>query len=111
MDAQTAPDISAGDIRSKKRIGKLDGSDVWHLETTGGYHLVVKSTGQSVQTLGCGPHRAVARYTAEKHFPSLQINELAKSDLGQLSREEMRAALPDARAVLSAIWQREDARK
>lgn len=101
--------ITAHDIRSKKRIGQLEGADVWHLETKGGYHIVAAAKREGSKILGVGPHRAVARYTAEKHFPALRITELAKSDFGQLSREEMARGLAEARPLLAQIWAIENA--
>lgn len=99
-----ALNVTAADLKSRKRIGSLDGSEVWHLETKGGYHIVAAAKREGTKVLGVGPHRAVARFTAEKHFPSLRITELAKSDPGQLSREEFSWGLQEARAVLAKLW-------
>jgi hypothetical protein len=67
-------------IASKKQIGNLEGSPVVEIVTTGGLHLVVMKKGAGVETLGAGPHRAVARWMAKKRQPKLEISELTKSE-------------------------------
>lgn len=48
--------------------------------TKGGYHLIVAPKGNSFETLGVGPHRAVARSIAAKHHKSIKWTELSKGD-------------------------------
>lgn len=73
-------DIPTEQIAYKKKVGKLDGNPVIELATTGGLHLVVTARGGKVETLGTGPHRAVARHIAKKRQPEIQWTELAKAD-------------------------------
>lgn len=48
--------------------------------TKGGFHIVVAPKGNSFETLGTGPHRAVARHIARKHHKDIQWTDLAKGD-------------------------------
>lgn len=72
--------ITPNDIASKKVIGKLRDKNVTELVTTGGLHIVATDNGGDIKILGTGPHRAIARYLAEKSEPDLVIHELSKSD-------------------------------
>jgi hypothetical protein len=72
--------ITEKHIASKKRIGSLKGRPVVEVLTTGGLHLVVTEEGGKLKTLGTGPHRAVARWVAQKREPDLLVTELSKSD-------------------------------
>lgn len=68
------------DISYRKKIGMLGKRPVIEIATTGGLHLLVCAKADGVETLGAGPHRAVARHIARKRFKDLQITELSKSD-------------------------------
>lgn len=74
--------ITKEHIDYKKVIGKLrkNGAPVHEVRTTGGLYLVIASDGKNLRTLGTGPHRAVARFIAEKNEPDLLITDLSKSD-------------------------------
>jgi hypothetical protein len=72
--------ITKEHIDYKRQIGTLDNRPVIELATTGGLHLVVVAKGDGVETLGAGPHRAVARHIAKKLRPDLKITALEKSD-------------------------------
>lgn len=74
------PTVTEKHIASKKRIGTLDNKPVVELVTTGGLYMVVMNKNGQVETLGTGPHRAVARFLAKKREPSLVVTELSKSD-------------------------------
>lgn len=67
-------------IAFKKKVGKIGDSPVFELATTGGLHLIVGTRGGKFETLGTGPHRAVARHIARKHAPEIQWSELSKAD-------------------------------
>jgi len=67
-------------IESKKRIGTLRGQAVIEVKTTGGLYMVVCNKSGGIETLGTGPHRAVARFIAQKREPTLVVTELSKSD-------------------------------
>jgi hypothetical protein len=74
-------DLSAKQIDEKpKRVGILKGKPIYHLRTKGGLHLLVTPGGSGFETLGTGPHRAVARHIAQKHEPDIVWDALAKSD-------------------------------
>jgi hypothetical protein len=68
-------------IESKKKVGKLHGKSVIEIKTTGGFHMVVAANeGGGFETLGTGPHKAVARHIAAKREPDIEWTELSKSD-------------------------------
>lgn len=97
-------------IATKKKIGRLKSSDVWHIATTGGLHLVVALDAHgkgAYRTLGVGPHSGMARFIAEKAEPDLIIDSLAKSEV--LPATLMAAQLPLARR-LTAAFQASDPR-
>ena len=68
------------EIEYKKHIGSLNGRPVIEIATKGGYHLVCAPKGNTVEYLGAGPHRAVARFIAKKRAPDIKITDLAKAD-------------------------------
>ena len=73
--------VTAKDIASKKKIGLLNGHGVVEVVLKGGLHLIVTKQGDAkTSILGTGPHRAVARFIAEKNEPDLQWTEMSKSD-------------------------------
>lgn len=61
----------------KKKVGKSGSSDITHIKTVGGLHLIVNGKGT---VLGSGPHRAVARKIAGSFDPDINWTELSKSD-------------------------------
>jgi hypothetical protein len=74
---QITPQQLAG---KPKRIGSWKGKDVFEAVTKGGYHLVMGMVGKALETLGVGPHRAIARQIARKNADGMQIDELSKSE-------------------------------
>jgi hypothetical protein len=66
--------------RKPKKIGKLNGKDVQHLVTKGGWHVVVGTKDGQFEPLGVGPHPAVARFEAQRRAPDIQWTELNKSE-------------------------------
>lgn len=72
--------IPSEQVIYKKQIGKLGDVPIWELGLMGGLHLVVAARKGKAETLGVGPHRAVARHIAMKREPSMTVTELSKSD-------------------------------
>jgi hypothetical protein len=73
--------IKANQLAYKKQVGKTKkGTPVWELATKGGLHLIVKAQDGNFETLGTGPHRAIARHIADQHEPEIAWTELSKSD-------------------------------
>lgn len=81
-------DLKAEHIASKKKVGNLKGKPVIELVTTGGLHLVVAAKNGSFETLGTGPHRAVARHIAMKRESEITWSELNKADHVDVSHFE-----------------------
>ena len=74
-------DIRKEHIESKKVIGTLNSRPVHEVTTTGGFHmLVAQKADGTLETLGTGSHRAVARHIARKLHKDLKITEMSKSD-------------------------------
>lgn len=73
-------DISEQHIDYKRKVGTLKGKPVVELRTTGGLNLIAVAENGAPKVLGCGPHRAVSRYIAQKKEPDIQWTDLSKSD-------------------------------
>lgn len=75
-------DVSSKQIKGKpKTVGKSDGKDVQEVHTKGGLAMIIRANGSGgFETLGTGPHRAVARAIANKKAPGIKWTELNKSD-------------------------------
>jgi len=72
--------IPPAQITYKKKIGKIDENTVYEIGTKGGLHLVMAVRKNKAETLGVGPHRAVARHIAQKREPTMVLTDLSKSD-------------------------------
>lgn len=89
-------------IESKKKIGTLRGKPVVEIKTTGGFHMVVTSNSEGgFETLGTGPHKAVARHIAKKREPELEITELSKAD--HVDEAHFARLLPEYEALTDKI--------
>lgn len=89
-----------------KKVGKLDGKDVFHLPLKGGLHMIVGASDKGVgfETLGTGPHPAVARHIATKKHSDIQWTELNKADYVEFEHYEN--LLPKYEALTTAIRRR-----
>lgn len=67
-----------------KKIGKIDGKDVFSAVLKGGYNMIVTKDGSKTETLGVGSHIAIARAAAERIAARTSRNvewtELSKSE-------------------------------
>ncbi len=96
--------IKETEISYRKAVGKVDGSDVMEMATRGGLHLIILNKGGSFETLGVGPHRAVARFIADQNKPGIKWIQLAKSD--HVSRESILPLLPKYTSLTNAFRSR-----
>lgn len=67
-------------IAQKKKVGKIGEAPIFEVVTTGGLNLIISTKGGRFETLGAGPHRAVARHIAMKREPSISWTDLQKAD-------------------------------
>jgi hypothetical protein len=73
--------IRPEEVETKSKVGKLDGNPVIEVGLKGGLHLVFVSRNGKIETLGAGPHRAVARFIAKKKTENkIEFTDLAKAD-------------------------------
>ena len=76
--------ITKEHIANKRQVGTYKGNPVMEISTTGGLHLVVTMKGGSLETLGTGSHRAIARFIADKQAKTdkneIKWTSLSKSD-------------------------------
>lgn len=72
--------ISPGQVASKKKVGWLNQTPVWAIETIGGLNLMVVVRGGKAEPLAVAPHRAVAKHLARKRCPQIQWAELTKAE-------------------------------
>lgn len=70
--------ISADQIESKKVAGKTkDGNPIVYVITKGGLHAFFsKNKDGEIDTLSAAPHRAIAKWLAEKRSPDIEWSEL-----------------------------------
>lgn len=80
------------DIAFKKRVGRLGTNPVWHVATTGGFHMMVLGKSGGFEILGTGPHPGVAQHLAEKRQPEIFWEDLNKADF--LSLEDFEYLIP-----------------
>lgn len=94
--------IEAKQISEKpKKVGILKGKPVFQLRTKGGLYLLVLQKGASYETLGTGPHRAVARHIATQHEPEVVWSDLSKSD--HVDIEAFELILPKYQELTDAL--------
>jgi hypothetical protein len=68
-------------VEYKKRVGRWGAAPVIEVGMKGGLHLIFAARNGSFETLGAGPHRAVARHIAKKKSDGKIVwSDLAKSD-------------------------------
>lgn len=73
--------IKPEEIEYKKKVGRLGQSPVIEVGLKGGLHLIFAQRGGSFETLGAGPHRAVARFIAgKKSEGKVEWTDLNKAD-------------------------------
>lgn len=72
--------ISENEVAYKRKVGLLKGCPVIEVGLKGGLHLIFARLNGKVETLGAGPHRAVARFIAKKRESEIEFTDLHKSD-------------------------------
>lgn len=72
-------DLEPKQIATKEVVGDLNGKQVWHVATKGGWHMLVAMDGGRPKPLGAGNHQAYARHLAKQRHPKLKLATLAKS--------------------------------
>jgi hypothetical protein len=58
--------INPGEVEYKKKVGKVGENPLIEVGLKGGLHLIFMAKGGKFETMGAGPHRAVARFIAGK---------------------------------------------
>lgn len=64
------------DSKKRKRIGKLNGADVYYSLSKGGFNIITAND----KIIGAAPHKVIAICIAQRNEPDLFIDELSKSD-------------------------------
>lgn len=88
--------ITSAHIESKRQVGTLKGRPIVEIVTTGGLCLIVTQKGTGVETLGAGPHPAVAKHISKKKNPDILWTALAKSE--EVAVEHFEEILPACEA-------------
>ena len=74
-------DINENEIESRKKVGNLNGKPVVEIGLRGGLWLIFANVDGKFETVGAGPHRAVARHIAKKRTDNeITFTDLNKSD-------------------------------
>lgn len=99
-------EIRADEVEYKKKVGKLNGQPVIEVGLRGGLHLIFAAKGGKFETLGAGPHRAVARFIAKKKTEDkIDWTDLAKADW--VEPEHFALLLPKYEALTDAFRARQ----
>lgn len=93
-------DLSANQIKSKKRVGRIGSNPVVEVMTKGGLHMIITARAGKPETLGVGSHRAVARFIAGQKA-DISWSELSKAD--HLAVEHFAHVLPKYEALTDEI--------
>lgn len=86
--AQDPAVIEEKQIKSRSRIGTLDGEPVELVKTHGGFCLVVGKRDGRKTTLGTGPHPGLAKFIAKKNAPNITMFELTKAENDTVLKNE-----------------------
>lgn len=70
-------DLRPEEVVERKKIGSLDGEDVFQIRTCGGFNAVLKG-GPDAELLGMGSHPRIALFIAQKKRPALKVTHLEK---------------------------------
>jgi hypothetical protein len=95
-DNDTPDVIDEKQIKSKDRIGTLDGEPVLLYKTHGGFNLVVGKKNGKNTTFGTGPHPGLAKFIAKKNAPGIVMLSMAKSEEDSIARNEVMVAKYEA---------------
>lgn len=99
-------DIREEEVAYKKKVGKLDGHPVIEVGLKGGLHLLFHAKNGKIETLGAGPHRAVARHIAKKKTEDkIEFTDLSKAD--HIEPEHFADVLPYYEALTDAMRERQ----
>lgn len=94
--------ISPEEVAYRKKVGTLEGDPVFEVGLKGGLHLLFARRGGKFQTLGAGPHRAVARFIAKKKTEDkIEFSDLSKAD--HIEPEHFADILPEYEALTDAF--------
>lgn len=88
-------------IKYSRKVGTLEGKPVFEVGTIGGLHLIIATRKGKTETLGVGPHRAVARHIAKKREPDFILTDLAKGD--DCPEESFSTLLPKYEQITKAM--------
>lgn len=83
-----------------KKIGSLKGKPIFQVVTKGGFHMILTPKAGGFETLGTGPHVAVARHIATKREKEI-VWELKKGDY--VEPEAFAFILPKYEAMTNEI--------
>lgn len=74
-------DIKPEEVEYRKKVGRVGNDPLIEVGLKGGLHLILKAKGSKFETMGTGPHRAVARFIAEKKSDEpVEWTDLNKAD-------------------------------
>ena len=80
------------------------GIKLFEAKTLGGFNMILKGTGKSLEVVGGAPHRAIARHQAEQKLEDDIIwHELSKADY--VDPATFQDLLPKYNAVVDALNQ------
>lgn len=97
--------INPSEIAYKREVGALDKAPVFEVGLKGGLHLILAAKKGKVETLGVGPHRAVARHIAKKREQAIEWKDLQKAD--HVDYEHFAFCVPQYEALTDSLRKRQ----
>lgn len=99
-------DIRPEEVEYKKKVGKWGASPIIEVGLKGGLHLIFAAKGGKFETLGAGPHRAVARHIAKKRSgDQIEYTDLSKAD--HIEEAHFAHVLPKYEELTTALRDRQ----
>ena len=86
--------VPKNQIKETKKVGTLNGSDVFMMVTKGGLHIIASPQKGSIKYIGTGPHPCVAKFITEKNEPDV-LWEISKAEEFQVDAKLFAPIIPD----------------
>src|ERR1035438_7312071 len=80
------------DVKSMEKVGTTSGGDLFHIETKGGFNMIVKKLdGGELRVIGKGAHKALALHEAEVVEKNAQWSESLFKSEAMVLRKDIQA--------------------
>lgn len=97
--------VNPVEIAYKRKVGRIGQTPVIEVGLRGGLHLIFASRDGRFETIGAGPHRAVARHIAKRREDKIEWLDLSKAD--HVEPRLFSFCLPKYEALTDALRERQ----